>query len=56
MLEKFLNKKVAIWVSLYGSANGYIKKGIMTSYNEEYIELDNEKIIAIRFIASIELA
>ena len=55
MLEKFLNKRVAITVSPYGSM-GYLEKGIMTSCDENYIELDNDKVIATRFIASIKLA
>ena len=53
MLEKFLNKKVGI-VIFNGSASPDFEKGFVTAVDENFIELDNNLTIAIKYIMSIE--
>ncbi len=52
MLGKFLNKKVEILVTEY-CANK-IEKGIVTKVDSNFIELDNNKVIQIKYIISIK--
>ena len=52
MLEKFLNKKVQIRYTIYG--NFINAKGVLTNLDENFIELDNDEVIAIRYILSIK--
>ena len=52
MLEKFLNKKVEILVTEY--CTNKREKGIVTKVDSDFIELDNNKIIQIKYIISIE--
>ena len=55
-MERFLNKTVVIIACLggmRGSGNGY--KGVVTSYDDEYVCLDNKKYIVRKFIMSIEI-
>lgn len=58
MLEKFLNKRVRIYVTTYGSSNAISnnanQKGVVTSIDDKYIELDNNIVIQIKYIVSIE--
>ena len=54
MLEKFLNKKVIIMISKYAASDFIEKKGIVTELNDDFIELDNDEIIAIKYITSIK--
>lgn len=67
MLEKYLNKQVIIEEKLYScpstiSEKGMSKmsyatqntiKGIMTSYDEDFIELDNSTLISRKHIYRI---
>lgn len=60
MLEKFLNKKVEILISSYGTPyvgmiNSYAIKhtGIVTNIDSNFIELDNNKVIQIKYIISV---
>lgn len=53
MLEKFLNKKVQIMYTGY-SEGQYSEKGIVTKIDDNFIEVDNDKIIAIKYILTIK--
>ena len=53
MLEKFLNKEVQIRYTGYAQAC-YSKKGIVTKIDDNFIEVDNDEIIAIRYILTIK--
>ena len=60
MLEKFLNKKVEIFVSSYGTpyvslVNTYSIKyqGVVTNVDSNFIELNNNRVIQIKYIISI---
>ncbi len=59
MLEKFLNKKVEILISSYGTpynlSNSYLikHKGVVTNIDSNFIELDNNKVIQIKYIISV---
>ncbi|MBQ6992359.1 MAG: hypothetical protein IJN50_05585 [Clostridia bacterium] len=52
MIEKFLNKRVQIVGTVY--SRHFIMKGIMTACNNEFVELDNNEIIAIKYIFSVK--
>ena len=52
MLEKFLNQKVQILATLYGAAT--MKKGTITAIDENFIELDNSEIVAIKAITTVK--
>ena len=65
MLEKFLNKKVMISfaeygrtvnhvsVGLKGAIENYIRKGTVTKMDDNFIELDNNEVVAIKYITTI---
>ena len=67
MLEKFLNKEVVIEEKLYATASTlsiskfqaptYQNKleGIITAIDDEFIELDNNALVARKFIYRITL-
>ena len=52
MLEKFLNKRVQIVYSSY--AYERMLKGIVTKIDENFIELDNDEVVAIKYIVTIK--
>lgn len=66
MLEKFLNKKVLICISHYAAAQEKIvmgpkaglepfqRNGIVTQINNDFIELDNNEVVAIKYITTIK--
>ena len=66
MLEKFMNKKVRIITTTYGSivsrerkqlkcyAQEYIIEGTVTNIDSNFIEIDNNLTIQIKYIISIE--
>ena len=55
-MEKFLNKKVIIRACLGGiEGSGYALKGILTSYDDEYVCLDNTIYFVRKFILAIEI-
>lgn len=65
MLEKFLNKKVLICIANYAAAtevmasmkNPYAplqRKGTVTNIDNNFIELDNNEVIAIKYITTIK--
>ena len=53
MLEKLLNKKVVVGYTYYTTAVHTVK-GILTAINEQFIEIDNKTIIAIKYIVEIK--
>ena len=53
MLEKFLNEKVLITYTAY-SSHWFDSKGIITKIDDDFIEIDNNQIIAIKYIVSIK--
>ena len=53
MIEKFLNKKVQIVYTGYSNAF-YSLKGIVTKIDDNFIEVDNDEIIAIKYIMTIK--
>ena len=53
MIEKFLNQKVLIAYTGYASAF-YSVKGILTKMDDNFVEVDNNQIIAIKYILSIK--
>ena len=60
MLEKYLNKKEKIYAtSMYNTAMGTISRvsrvGVVTDVDDKFIELDNNSVIAINYIVSIDL-
>ena len=56
MLEKYLNKEVKVLIKSLGvSSTGDIEKGILTSVEEKFIELDNKKMINLLNVHSITL-
>ena len=64
MLEKFKNKKVLICIAQYAAAYDKIvlgaqvhalqRQGIVTNIDDNFIELDNNEVIAIKYIATIK--
>ena len=54
MLEKFLNKNVSIILAQYAAKGKKKKKGTVTNINEKFIELDNDEVVAIKYIAAIK--
>lgn len=59
MLEKFLNKKVKIFIYNYGAspmATIDVKEGTVTALDENFIELDNDQVVAIKCIRSMRTA
>lgn len=69
MLDKFLNKKVRIITTTYGSAvsatnkelrklrnyaQEYVVVGIVTNIDSNFIEVDNNLTIQIKYIISVE--
>lgn len=58
MLEKFLNKKVGIEVLRCTPGGGFggneFFKGTITAIDDNFIELDNNCIIQIKYIVSVE--
>lgn len=53
MLEKFLNKKVQVRYTFY-SSGFFAIKGIVTKIDENFIEVDNDMIIAKKYIVDIK--
>lgn len=51
MLEKFLNKKVAITFTCYCTI--WKRQGTVTKIDEKFIEIDNNEIISIEYIVSV---
>ena len=66
MLEKFLNKNVLICLANYASAAEKIaigtsgmlatiqRKGTVTAVDDKFIELDNNEVVAIKYISTIK--
>lgn len=67
MLEKFLNEKVEICLAEYAKVievvtplrdkkilEQTVKKGTVTRIDENFIELDNNVVIAIKYIVTIK--
>ena len=61
MLKKLLSQKVRIGLSNYawsyfpkGKGNNMQREGIVTDIDDNFIELDNEMIIAIKSITYIQ--
>ena len=64
MLEKFLNKKVLICIPTYAAAcekvvmgaqlHSVQRRGIVTNVDDNFIELDNDEVVAIKYIATIK--
>ncbi len=55
-MDKFLNKKVIIRTCLGGvEGSGCGFKGTVTSYDAEFVCLDNNKFIVRKYIIAIEL-
>ena len=66
MLEKFLNKKVEILIASYArvankvavgvkqSVEFGLRKGIVTNVDNNFIELDNDEVVAIKYIVTIK--
>ena len=61
MLGKLLSRKVRVGISNYsmsvvpkGFGNFIMKEGVITDIDDNFIELDNEMIIAIRAITYIQ--
>ena len=58
MLEKFLNKKVKVYVTTYGSGTGFSdnanQQGVVTNLDEKYLELDNNIVIQTKYIVFIK--
>ncbi len=55
MLEKYLNKNVVIFTQVQGTAISSKYKGIVTGADENFVELDNQKLISIKFIYSVTI-
>ena len=53
MIEKFLNEKVQIIYTAY-SDSFFSLKGIITKIDDNFIEVDSNQIIAIKYIISIK--
>ena len=65
MLEKFLNKKVEILIASYArvankvavgvkqSVEFGLRRGTVTNIDNNFIELDNNEVIAIKYITTI---
>ena len=61
MLEKLLNKKVRIYFGNFAvppelGQMSAKREGIVTAIDKEFIELDNDLIIAIKYVTRIKLA
>ena len=56
IMEKFLSKKIIV-LTIVGDADGMSKsyKGIVTSFDDEFICLDEKIYIARKYIASITI-
>ena len=55
-MEKFLNKKVYIRTILGGiDGSGKVYDGILTSFDEDYVYLDNNLCIVKKYILSITI-
>ena len=61
MLKKLLGQKVKVGISSYsyaitpkGLGNFITKEGIVTDIDDNFIEFDNEMIVAIRAITYIQ--
>ena len=66
MLEKFKNKKVEIGIAVYAKVIDRVsvgvkarieyglRRGTVTNIDENFIELDNNEIIAIKYVATIK--
>ena len=57
MLGKLLNQKVRVYLVNFANSlsAGVSYEGTVTNIDENFIELNNEKIIAIKYIASIKI-
>lgn len=65
MLEKYINKKVEISEKMYSYSstiegkfnNGHLNKiiGTITAIDDNFIQLDNNTLVAIKFIYRIEV-
>lgn len=53
VFEKFLNKKVGVCIFNATQIPGF-EKGIVTAVDENFIELDNDLTISIKYIISIK--
>ena len=61
ILDTLLNKKVKVWSVLASTINGVRgtmkgQVGILTSFDDEFIVVDNTIILSRKFIYRIELA
>ena len=55
-MDIFLNQKVEIYTCFGGVDGSYsYYKGIVTSFNEEYLCLDNNKYVARKYIMMIKI-
>ena len=54
MLKKLLSKNVKITSKSFSGGAPVTKVGIVTDVDDNFVELDNEMYIAIRYIAYIE--
>ena len=58
-MNNYLNKRVIVFEkTIYTTkqnGNGVAYEGVLTSYNDEFIELDSKLIIFKKYIFSIEL-
>lgn len=52
MLEKFLDKKVVVY--FFTTRTNSFYRGVVTAVDKDFIELDNNLTIAIKYIISIE--
>ena len=55
MLEKFLNKEVKILILPVGRGMLEVEEGIITSADDKFIEINNEKLINILHVYQIKL-
>jgi hypothetical protein len=64
MLEKFLNQNVLICIANYASAFEKVafgatlehvqRRGKVTRVDENFVELDNNEVVAIKYICTIK--
>ncbi len=56
MLSKLLNQKVRVILMTAGSVGASPSyDGVVTNIDDNFVELDNERIIAIKYITSIKI-
>ena len=58
-MNNYLNKQVCVYEKTIYATKQFAKRvkyeGVLTSFNDEFIELDNKLIIFKKYIFSIEL-